>query len=168
MEYDDNVSVTMLKKKIKMKKSNNHLTVWQCKEPKLLADINANKLENIDLSNHREAVWLASMEMMADLELSKNKIILVQMLGKCPHSSYNFTILTYQWTLAQSSEDGEIATSLQKHEIYEELKDSIIIMNENNDNFEQSILSGNKIYKITGNVANVDHLTHFQKNLQKK
>ena len=41
-------------------------------------------------------------------------------------------------------------------------------MNENNDNFEQSILSGNKIYKITGNVANVDHLTHFQKNLQKK
>jgi len=56
VEYDNNVSVTMLKKKIKIKKSNNHLTVWQCKESKLLADINANKLENIDLSNHREAV----------------------------------------------------------------------------------------------------------------
>jgi len=41
-------------------------------------------------------------------------------------------------------------------------------MNEDNNNFEQSILSGNKIYEIAGDVANVDHLTHFQKNLQKK
>jgi len=41
-------------------------------------------------------------------------------------------------------------------------------MNKDNDNFEQSILSGNKIYEITGNVGNVNHLTRFQKNLQKK
>ena len=103
VDYDDNDSVATLKEKIKAKKSNDYknvdadrLTVWWCKEPKLLADINAKKLENVDLSDRREAVQLASMEMVGSLELSKNEIILVQIPGKCPHSSCNFTILTYQ------------------------------------------------------------------------
>ena len=103
VDYDDNDSVATLKEKIKAKKSNDYknvdadrLTVWRCKEPKLLADINAKKLENVDLSDCREAVQLASMETVGSLELSKNEIILVQIPGKCPHSSCNFTILTYQ------------------------------------------------------------------------
>ena len=179
VEYDDNDSVATLKEKFKAKmepKLNdfaaNSFTVLQCKEPKLLADVNANKLQDtlkeVDSSDHEKVVELTKAMMVINIELSKNEILLVQMPGKCPHSSYNFTILTYQWTLARSSEDGEAATSLQEHEIYEGLEDSIIIMNEDNDNFEQSILSGNKIYEITENVANVNHLTRFQKNLQKK
>ena len=103
VDYDDNDDVTALKDKVKGKKPNDcknvdadHLTVWQCKEPKLLTDIKAKKLENIDLSDRREAVQLASIKMVGSLELSKNEIILVQMPGKCPHSSCNFTILTYQ------------------------------------------------------------------------
>ena len=34
------------------------------------------------------------------------------MPSKYLYSFYNFTILTYQWTLAQSSEDGEAAITL--------------------------------------------------------
>jgi len=67
VDYDDNDDVTALKEKIKAKKSNDYknvdvdcLTVWQCKEPKLLADANVNKLEDIldkvDFSDHRKAV----------------------------------------------------------------------------------------------------------------
>jgi len=63
VDYDDNNSVAMLKKKIKEEKLNDYknvdadcLTVWQCKKLKLLIDINAKKLENIDLSDCREAV----------------------------------------------------------------------------------------------------------------
>ena len=108
--------------------------------------------------------------MVINIELSKNKILLVQMLGKCPHFSYNFTILTYQWTLAWSSEDGEAATTttLQQHDPYKWLEDSIIIMNV--DNFEKQSLSDNNIHicKKGDDVANIDHLTHFQENLQKK
>ena len=178
VEYDDNDNVAALKEKVKGKKPNDcknvdadHLTVWQCKEPKLLADVNANQLQDtlemVDSSDREKVVELSEATTVISIELSKNEILLVWLPGKCPHSS-NFTILTYQWTLARSSEDGEAATSLQEHEIYEGLEDSIIIINEDNDNFEQSILSGNKIYEITGDVANVDHLTRFQKNLQKK
>jgi len=103
VDYDDNDSVATLKEKVKKEmepKLNdfdaNSFTVWQCKEPKLLADVNANKLEDIDLSDRRKAVRLASVEAVASLKLSKNEILLVQMPGKCPHSSYNFTILIYQ------------------------------------------------------------------------
>jgi len=63
VDYDDNDSIAMLKKKIKEEKPNDYknvntdrLTVWRCKEPKLLADINAKKLENVDLSDCGEAV----------------------------------------------------------------------------------------------------------------
>ena len=81
MNYDNNSSIAILKKKIKEEKPNDyknvdtdHLIAWGCKEPKLLA---VNKLENINLSDCRKAVWLASMEMMVSLKLSKNEIILV-------------------------------------------------------------------------------------------
>ena len=175
VDYDDNDSVATLKEKVKKEmepKLNdfdaNSFTVWQCKEPKLLADVNANKLEDVDLSDRRKAVRLASVETVASLKLSKNEILLVQMPGKCPHSSYNFTILIYQWTLARSSEDGEAATNIQKHEIYKGLEDSIIIINEDDDDFDHPILSDNKVYEMAGNVTNVDYLTRFQENLQKK
>ena len=88
VDYDNNDDVTALKEKIKAKKSNNCknvdvdcLTVWQCKEPKLLADANVNKLEDIldkvDFSNHRKAVLLASAKMVGSLKLSKNEVLLV-------------------------------------------------------------------------------------------
>ena len=106
--------------------------------------------------------------MVINIELSKNEILLVQMPGKCPHSSSNFTILTYQWTLAQSSGDGEAVTTLQQYDPYKGLEDSIIIMNV--DNFEKQSLSDNNIYicKKGDDIANVNHLTRFQENLQKK
>ena len=107
MEYDDNDSVATLKEKFKAKmepKLNdfaaNSFTVSQCKEPKLLADVNANKLQDtlkeVDSSDHEKVVELTEATMVINIELSKNEILLIQMPGKCPHSSYNFTILTYQ------------------------------------------------------------------------
>ena len=100
VDYDDNDSVATLKKKIKEEKPNDYknvdadrLTVWRCKEPKLLADANFDELEDIlhkvDFSDRRKAVWLASAKMVASLKLSKNEVLLVQMPGKCPHSYYN-------------------------------------------------------------------------------
>ena len=93
VEYDDNDSVATLKEKIKAKKSNDcknvdadHLTVWRCKEPKLLADANVDELEDIlhkvDFSNRRKAVRLATAKMVTSLKLSKNEVLLVQMPGK--------------------------------------------------------------------------------------
>ena len=95
VEYDDNDSVATLKKKVKEEKPNacknvdtDCLTVWQCKEPKLLADANVDELEDIlhkvDFSDRRKAVRLASVKMVASLKLSKNEELLVQMPGKCP------------------------------------------------------------------------------------
>jgi len=67
VEYDDNDNIAMLKKKVKEEKPNDcknvdvdHLTVWQCKQPKLLADANVDELEDsldmVDFSNRRKAV----------------------------------------------------------------------------------------------------------------
>ena len=88
VEYNDNDNVTTLKEKIKAKKSNDYknvdtdcLTVWQCKEPKLLANVNANNLQDIlkevDLSDHEKVVELTKAMMVINIELSKNKILLV-------------------------------------------------------------------------------------------
>ena len=107
VEYDDNDSVAIFKKKIKEEKPNDYknvdtdcLTVWQCKEPKLLVDVNANKLQDIlkeiDSSDYEKVVELTEATMVINIELSKNEILLVQMPGKCLHSSCNFPILTYQ------------------------------------------------------------------------
>ena len=50
MKYDNNDCITALKEKVKRKKRislpANELAVWQCKEPKLSADVNFNELEN--------------------------------------------------------------------------------------------------------------------------
>jgi len=102
--YDDNDNVATLKEKVKAKKSNacedvntNCLTIWQYKEPKLLTDVNANKLEDtlkkVDISDCRKVVELAEA---ISIELFKNEILLVQLPSKHPHSPYNFTILIYQ------------------------------------------------------------------------
>ena len=88
MEYNDNDNVATLKEKIKAKKSNDYknvdadcLTVWQCKEPKLLANVNANNLQDIlkevDLSDNEKVVELTKAMMVINIELSKNKILLV-------------------------------------------------------------------------------------------
>ena len=97
VDYDDNDDVAALKEKVKGKKGislpADELAVWQCKEPKLLADANVDKLEDIlhkvDFSDRRKAVRLASAKMVASLKLSRNEVLLVQMPGKCPHSRYN-------------------------------------------------------------------------------
>jgi len=98
VEYDDNDDVAALKEKVKeeMKPNDfaaNSFTVWQCKEPKLLADVNVDELKDIldkvDFSDRRKAVRLASAKMVTSLKLSKNEVLLVQMPGKCPHSCYN-------------------------------------------------------------------------------
>ena len=102
--YDDNDDVATLKEKVKAKKSNacenintDCLTIWQYKEPKLLTDVNANKLEDtlkkVDVSDCRKVVELAGV---ISIELFKNEILLVQLPSKCSHSPYNFTILIYQ------------------------------------------------------------------------
>ena len=107
VEYNNNDSIAMLKKKIKKEKPNDDmnvdtdcLTVWQCKEPKLFVDVNANKLQDIlkeiDSSDYEKVVELTETTMVINIELSKNEILLVQMPGKCLHSSCNFPILTYQ------------------------------------------------------------------------
>jgi len=85
VDYDDNDSIATLKKKVKEKKqislSANKLTVWQCKEPKLLVDVNANKLEatlkKVDLFDYKKIVELAEAMMVISLELCKYKILLV-------------------------------------------------------------------------------------------
>jgi len=67
VDYDDNDNVTALKEKVKEEKPNDYknvdadrLTVWQCKEPKLLADADFDELEDIlhkvDFSDRRKAV----------------------------------------------------------------------------------------------------------------
>ena len=107
VEYDDNDSIAILKEKFKAKiepKLNdfaaNSFTVLQCKELKLLANVSANKLQDtlkeLDLSDHENIVELTEAIMVINIELSKNKILLVQMSGKCSHFSHNFPILTYQ------------------------------------------------------------------------
>ena len=60
VNYDNNNSIAILKKKIKEEKPNDYknvdtdrLIAWGCKEPKLLA---VNKLENINLSDCRKVV----------------------------------------------------------------------------------------------------------------
>ena len=106
VEYDDNDNVAVLKKKVKeeMKPklddfAANSFTVWQCKEPKLLANVNANQLQDtlemVDSSDREKVVELSEATTVISIELSKNEILLVWLPGKCPHSS-NFTILTYQ------------------------------------------------------------------------
>ena len=90
VDYDDIDDVAALKEKVKGKKGislpADELAVWQCKEPKLLADANVDELEDIlhkvDFSDRRKAVRLASAKMVASLELSKNEVLLVQMPGK--------------------------------------------------------------------------------------
>ena len=100
VDYDDNDDVASLKEKIKeeMKPNlndfaTNSFTVWQCKEPKLLADVNVDELKDIldkvDFSDRRKAVRLASAKMVASLKLSKNEVLLVQIPGKCLYSHYN-------------------------------------------------------------------------------
>ena len=97
MDYDDNNDIAALKEKVKEKKRisllADKLRVWQCKEPKLLANTNVDELKDIlhkiDFSDHRKAVWLASVKIVASFKLSKNEVLLVQMPGKCPHSYYN-------------------------------------------------------------------------------
>ena len=64
VDYDDNDDVAALKEEVKGKKEislpANELTVWQCKEPKLLTDANVDELEDIlhkvDFSDSRKAV----------------------------------------------------------------------------------------------------------------
>jgi len=97
VDYNNNDNVAALKEKVKGEKEislpANELTVWQCKEPKLLTDANINKLEDIlhkvDFSDRRKAVQLASTKMVTSLKLSKNEVLLVQIPSKCSHSYYN-------------------------------------------------------------------------------
>ena len=158
VEYDDNDSVATLKKKVKEEEKPNDcknvdadcLIVWQCKEPKLVADVDTDELEDtlkkVNLSDRGKVVELAEATTVISLELCKYEILLVQLPGKHPHSSYNFIILTYQWTVAPFSEDGKAAAALQQYDPYEGLEDSIIKMNV--DNFERQVLLDNNIHII--------------------
>ena len=108
VEYDDNDSVATLKKKVKEEEKPNDcknvdadcLIVWQCKEPKLVVDVDTDELEDtlkkVNLSDRGKVVELAEATTVISLELCKYEILLVQLPGKHPHSSYNFIILTYQ------------------------------------------------------------------------
>jgi len=104
VDYNDNDNITTLKEKVRRKKQiflpTDKLIIWQCREPKLLVDINAHELKDIlkkiHLSDYGKVFKLAKAMTVISLKLSKNKILLVQMPGKCSHSSYNFTILIYQ------------------------------------------------------------------------
>jgi len=67
------------------------LTVWQCKQPTLLATEEENKLQEhllkINFDNRDQIVKLTSGTDLADLKLGKKEILLVQVPGLSPFLS---------------------------------------------------------------------------------
>ena len=69
-----------------------HLVVWQCKEPRFLSTqpkkLLQRCLSEIDFLNEEKVVELVSGAEIADLELGKKEVLLVQVPGAISNSSF--------------------------------------------------------------------------------
>jgi len=98
VDYDDNDSISMLKEKVKAKKSNacknvdaDCLTVWQCKDRNVDFDTDDDEIVKSQVQQvlYENVKKLLPRKKLRELELSEEDTLIVEMPGKRPQSPSN-------------------------------------------------------------------------------